>query len=164
MSSTRSGNCITCAAWAGRVGTWPVARSTAAGNFAGCAVPTTITGSSVEAVSAAQLRRCFQELERDRWQVRPEIRGLVSFERHNLMTPFKQPAFDCVFIRNVLIYFDRQSKRTVVANLIRALAPGGYLVVGPSEGIYDMLEPLERRTAFLYQKPCGAGALRAADP
>ena len=46
--------------------------------------------------------------------------------------------FDCVFIRNVLIYFDRDSKRTVVANLIDAMAPGGYLVVGPSEGIYDM--------------------------
>ena len=53
---------------------------------------------------------------------------------------------------------DRDSKRIVVANLIRALAPGGYLVVGPSEGIYDMLEPLQRHTTFLYRKPSGVGA------
>ena len=33
--------------------------------------------------------------------------------------------------------------------------PGGYLVTGPSEGLYDMLEPLERLDAFLYRKPAG---------
>jgi len=60
--------------------------------------------------------------------------------------------FDCVFIRNVLIYFDRESKKVVIKHLINALAPGGYLVVGPSEGIYDMLDPLVKRSAFLYQK------------
>ena len=69
------------------------------------------------------------------------------------MTPMEPPPFDCVFIRNVLIYFDRDSKRKVIANLIAAMAPGGFLVVGPSEGIYDMLAPLERRQLFLYQKP-----------
>ena len=53
----------------------------------------------------------------------------------------------------MLIYFDKESKRRVVENLIGALAPGGYLVVGPSEGIYDMLDPLERHSTFLYQQP-----------
>jgi chemotaxis protein methyltransferase CheR len=67
--------------------------------------------------------------------------------------PADEAGFDCIFIRNVLIYFDADSKRTVVENLIRALAPGGYLVVGPSEGIYGMLDPLERLTPFLYRAP-----------
>ena len=58
-----------------------------------------------------------------------------------------------MFIRNVLIYFDRDSKRKVIANLMDAIVPGGFLVVGPSEGIYDMLEPLEKQKLFLYQKP-----------
>jgi chemotaxis protein methyltransferase CheR len=62
------------------------------------------------------------------------------------------PPFDCIFIRNVLIYFDRESKQTVIKHLIGAMAPGGYLVVGPSEGIYDMLEPLEKRASCIYQK------------
>ncbi len=44
-------------------------------------------------------------------------------------------------------------------DLVEALAPGGYLVVGPSEGIYDMLDPLRRHSPFLYQKPHEAGSL-----
>ena len=75
------------------------------------------------------------------------------------------PPFDCIFIRNVLIYFDRESKRVVIDNLLSALAVGGYLVVGPSEGIYDMLDPLTRISPLLYQKvaetrPHAAAALR----
>ena len=61
--------------------------------------------------------------------------------------------FDCIFIRNVLIYFDRESKQTAVKNLIDALAPGGALVVGPADGIYDLLGELNKKTIFLYEKP-----------
>ena len=68
------------------------------------------------------------------------------------MRPRLGPALDCIFIRNVLIYFDRDSKQVVINNLLKALAIGGYLVVGPSEGIYDMLDPLQRISPFLYRK------------
>lgn len=108
---------------------------------------------AMEAVSEQQRRRYFQTAsESDTWEVRTGIRRLVQFENHNLMQPLRHEPFDCIFIRNVLIYFDRDSKRAVIANLIEALAPGGYLVVGPSEGIYDMLQPLRKLSAFLYQK------------
>ncbi len=86
------------------------------------------------------------------WQVKPKLREFVSFHRHNLMERMAEPPFDCIFIRNVLIYFDRKSKQQVVKNLIDAMALGGYLVVGPSEGVYDMLDGLTRRSTFLYQK------------
>jgi chemotaxis protein methyltransferase CheR len=114
---------------------------------------------AVEAVSERQRRRYFEAVpgDEERWRIRPVVGDLVEFRPHNLMNPVPWPPFDCVFIRNVLIYFDRASKTTVVENLIDALAPGGFLVVGPSEGIYDMLDPLERRTPFLYRKPGGAG-------
>jgi chemotaxis protein methyltransferase CheR len=107
---------------------------------------------AIEAVDDSLRRRYFQQKAEDRWQVRSEIRELVEFKRHNLMRPLLEPPHDCIFIRNVLIYFDRDSKGVVVRNLLSALAPGGYLVVGPSEGIYDMLAPLQRITPFLYQK------------
>ena len=68
------------------------------------------------------------------------------------MEPLRAEPFDCIFIRNVLIYFDRESKKVVIKQLLASLAAGGYLVVGPSEGIYDMLEPLVKRSTFLYQK------------
>lgn len=109
---------------------------------------------ALEEISPVQLRRYFDEVPASgTWQVRESVRNLVEFRRHNLMERLKQPAFDCIFIRNVLIYFDRESKRVVVRNLIDSLARGGYLVVGPSEGIYDMLEPLEKKSTFLYRKP-----------
>lgn len=105
-------------------------------------------------VSPTQLRRYFETLaDGDSWQVRAAVRELVELRRHNLLEPPRLPPFDCIFIRNVLIYFDRESKRTVVANLIGALAPGGFLVVGPSEGIYDMLAPLVKQATYLYRKP-----------
>lgn len=106
-------------------------------------------------IERSYLRRYFEAAESggvETWQPKTVIRDLVEFRRHNLMTPLRVPPFDCIFIRNVLIYFDRESKKVVIENLIRALTRGGYLVVGPSEGIYDMLEPLKKCATFLYQK------------
>lgn len=110
-------------------------------------------GRAVEGVSQSRLRRFFQAFpERESWQVRPAIRRMVQFKSHNLLVPVQEPRFDCVFIRNVLIYFDQDSKQTVVHRLTDALAPQGYLVVGPSEGIYDLLGSLKKCSPFLYQK------------
>jgi chemotaxis protein methyltransferase CheR len=107
---------------------------------------------SLEEVSPTQLKRYFDaQPDGKSWQLKPAVRQLAEFRRHNLMQPLRLPPFDCIFIRNVLIYFDRESKRTVIKNLIGSLARGGYLVVGPSEGIYDMLEPLQKRTTCIYQ-------------
>jgi chemotaxis protein methyltransferase CheR len=109
---------------------------------------------SLEEVTPVQLKRYFDtQADGQSWQVRPAVKELVEFRRHNLMEPLRLPPFDCVFIRNVLIYFDRDSKRAVISNLIGALTRGGYLVVGPSEGVYDMLEPLVKKATYLYQKP-----------
>jgi chemotaxis protein methyltransferase CheR len=74
---------------------------------------------------------------------------------HNLLSPLDQDPFDCVFIKNVLIYFDTRSKQRVTTNLINSLAKGGYLVVGPTEGIYSMLGSLEKIKPWLYRRPAG---------
>lgn len=108
---------------------------------------------SLNEVSPTQLRRYFDaKPDGLHWQVKSEVRELVEFRNHNLMEPLRLPPFDCIFIRNVLIYFDRESKQVVIKNLINSLARGGRLVVGPSEGIYDMLAPLEKVNTFVYRK------------
>jgi chemotaxis protein methyltransferase CheR len=56
-----------------------------------------------------------------------------------------------------LIYFDIASKKVVLANLLKALAPGGYLIVGPTEGVGTLLT-LPRLHAWLYRKPIEGGA------
>ena len=107
---------------------------------------------SIEGVPDGQRRRYFTQPAEELWKVRSSLKELVTFQPHNLMTPMRLPPFDCIFIRNVLIYFDRESKQQVVEHLVNALAPNGYLVVGPSEGIYDMLGALKKHSTFLYQK------------
>ncbi len=108
---------------------------------------------AIEAVNERQRMRFFQQqTDQDLLQVRQPIKQLVQFQQHNLMQPLDEPAFDCIFIRNVLIYFDLQSKQTVVRNLLDRLAVGGYLLIGPSEGIYDMLRGLQRVSPIIYQK------------
>ena len=89
----------------------------------------------------------------EKWRLKPAVTGLCEFRRHNLLEPMAGPKFDCIFIRNVLIYFDRPSKEVVVRNVVAALRPGGHLVVGPTEGIHDMLGSLVKLSHFLYQKP-----------
>lgn len=108
---------------------------------------------SLEQVSPERLKDHFAKASADEWVVKPKTASLCTFQRHNLLEKMPQPPFDCVFIRNVLIYFDRGSKVIAVSHLIDSLAAGGFLVVGPSDGIYDMLGGLRRCANFLYQKP-----------
>jgi chemotaxis protein methyltransferase CheR len=109
---------------------------------------------AVRLVEPAQRLAFFSEdPAAQRWTVRPELKALVTWKQHNLLSPLKEEPFDCIFIKNVLIYFDKDSKQTVVRNLIDALDKGGYLVVGPTEGIYSMLDPLTKLKPWLYQKP-----------
>ena len=89
---------------------------------------------------------------RRRWAIKPEVKALVTWKQHNLLSPLKEEPFDCIFLKNVLIYFDTDSKQIVVRNLINALAKGGYLVVGPTEGIYTMLDSLSKLKPWLYQR------------
>ncbi|QDU64746.1 Chemotaxis protein methyltransferase [Planctomycetes bacterium Pan216] len=87
------------------------------------------------------------------WHIKPNVKNYVTFRHHNLLNAPTGGPFDCIFIKNVLIYFDTESKQRVVDHLLRALAPGGYLVVGPSEGIFRMLDALEKEKTWLYRKP-----------
>ena len=109
---------------------------------------------SLDQISDERRARYFSQLpDKTGWSIRPRLINMCEFRRHNLLTSMPGERFDCIFIRNVLIYFDRESKQTAVKNLIDALAPGGALVVGPADGIYDLLGELNKKTIFLYEKP-----------
>ncbi len=88
-----------------------------------------------------------------RWVVDEQARALAVWKTHNLLAPLAEDPQDLIMIKNVLIYFDAQSKKSASRRLIDALAPGGSLIVGPTEGIHGMLEPLEKKSHWLYQKP-----------
>jgi chemotaxis protein methyltransferase CheR len=67
--------------------------------------------------------------------VRPELRSLVRFGQLNLQSPVwpAQERYDIIFCRNVVIYFDREFQRKLLARLADLLVPGGLLMVGHSE-------------------------------
>ena len=113
---------------------------------------------AVRLVDPAQRQAFFDEDPKSQhWTVKPEVKALVTWKQHNLLYPLKDDPFHCIFIKNVLIYFDKDSKQIVVRNLVEAMAEGGYLVVGPTEGIYAMLDPLTKLKPWLYQKRAGGG-------
>ena len=76
------------------------------------------------------------------WELNQEIKNAVRFMNINLADDRKQKFFpgmmDVIFCRNVLIYFDMQSKRKAVARLYDSLKPGGYLFIGKSESLHDI--------------------------
>lgn len=79
------------------------------------------------------------------WQVSPELQRNIQFRELNLAAPFPPglPTFDVVFLRNVLIYFDTETKQSIVKRVRQAMVPGGWLVLGTAEttrGIDDGFE------------------------
>lgn len=109
---------------------------------------------AVHLIPAEQRAQNFDhDPEKKRWTLKPEIRAMVSWKIHNLLRPIPVEPFDLIFIKNVLIYFDTESKQAVVRNLLASLAKGGYLVVGPTEGIFGMLGALTKHKTWLYQNP-----------
>ncbi|MBS1191864.1 MAG: methyltransferase, CheR-type [Rhodocyclaceae bacterium] len=89
------------------------------------------------------------------FMIAPEIREHVSFEQINLTRPVDAAVghFEVIFLRNVMIYFDPETKRQVVANLLPHLKPGGHFIVGHSETLNGITEALQIVRPTIYRKP-----------
>ena len=86
------------------------------------------------------LRRFFEPVG-EHWKIREEVRSLVTFQKQNLLEPFRGIGpFDIVFCRNVLIYFPVHTRRRVFQRIGETLTPNGYLFVGSSETLTDLAE------------------------
>jgi chemotaxis protein methyltransferase CheR len=84
----------------------------------------------------------------------PKIRGHVQFMSINLNETLPQIGeFDVIFIRNVMIYFDVETKRKVIARILKNLKTGGHLIIGHSESLYGVSDQLESVVASIYRKP-----------
>jgi chemotaxis protein methyltransferase CheR len=96
------------------------------------------------------------------WQLNPEIRAMVQHRQLNLLHDVSQlGVFDVIFCRNVLIYFDQDTKVNIFGRLARAIEPDGFLVLGAAEtvvGLTDLFKPSPERRG-LYQPNAANGAL-----
>lgn len=88
------------------------------------------------------------------WEVAPDIRSGVSFRCINLVDEWPElPLFDIVLLRNVLIYFDEQTRREVLHRVRETMHDDGFLFMGGAEsplGIVDVFHPSVSNRACYY--------------
>lgn len=87
--------------------------------------------------------------------VRKPLRERVQFLRLNLDTalPAHLGSFDVVFLRNVMIYFNGETKRQVVERVVAQMRPGASLCIGHSESLSDLASGLRQLAPSIYRKP-----------
>lgn len=96
----------------------------------------------------------------DMWQLNPEIRSMVQYRPLNLLQDFSSLGkFDMIFCRNVLIYFDQETKSQIFGRLAKSLEADGFLALGAAEtvvGLTDAFKPhADRRGLY---RPTGGRA------
>ena len=105
--------------------------------------------------------RNFAKVGNGLWEIRPEIKRMVSFSHINLAEDIYPSllndthAVDVIFCRNVLIYFAPEQVKRVVQNFYRCLTDGGWLVLSPSETshvLFAQFAPVNFDGAILYRK------------
>ena len=90
------------------------------------------------------------------WQINPDVRAMVAHRQLNLLHDFSQLGV-LIFCRNVLIYFDQETKSRIFARLAKAIEPDGVMVLGAAEtvvGLTEVFKPFPDRRG-LY-RPNGA--------
>ncbi len=100
------------------------------------------------------------------WQISADIRGMVQQRQLNLLQDFSHLGkFDVIFCRNVLIYFDQDTKVAIFERIAKSLEPDGMLVLGAAEtvvGISDAFRPYPDRRGLYQPNPDRAAQGRGA--
>jgi chemotaxis protein methyltransferase CheR len=88
-------------------------------------------------------------------RIAPVLRQRVSFHQLNLMDGDYRvnAAFQVILLRNVLIYFERETQEAVINKLCRYLVPGGYLLISHSESLAGLRVPVTLVRPSIFRKP-----------
>lgn len=86
-------------------------------------------------------------------KVKPALQQLISFKRLNLLEPWPMKGrFDVIFCRNVVIYFSKDTQRTLFNRYADLLVDGGYLFIGHSETLHRVSDRFDSLGRTIYQK------------
>jgi chemotaxis protein methyltransferase CheR len=114
--------------------------------------------SSFRQTDERYLRRYFREVD-GRQQIKDEVKSMVSFGQINLLD---RPMLalvgevDVIFCRNVLIYFDAESRRRVIESFHQKLVRGGYLLLGHTESLINLstaFQLVHLQNDMVYRRP-----------
>jgi chemotaxis protein methyltransferase CheR len=96
------------------------------------------------------------------WQLNSDVRGMVQYRQLNLLQDFSSLGkFDVVFCRNVLIYFDQETKAAIFERIAKIVEPDGMLMLGAAEsvvGITDAFKPYPDKRGLYQPNPSRGGA------
>ena len=111
--------------------------------------------SGTEDLPAGWLDKYFDRLDDELCKIKPVLRNEVIFRVFNLMEeiPYKKRPFDLIFCRNVMIYFELETKIKLIERFRDVLRPGGYLFIGHAESVPREVKGLEYVKPAIYRKP-----------
>ncbi|MBD2297871.1 protein-glutamate O-methyltransferase CheR [Nostoc sp. FACHB-190] len=106
------------------------------------------------------LRDRYFKLLDNEWQIQDEIRQKIEFRQMNLVHPWAVlPQIDIIMLRNVLIYFDINTKKNLLTKVRQQLNPDGYLFLGSGETTINLHQSFERvqfdKSIFYRLRPVG---------
>jgi chemotaxis protein methyltransferase CheR len=85
-------------------------------------------------------------------KVKKAVRDTIRFERFNLLDSADFGPFDCIFCRNVMLYFSRETQEGIVQRMTERLNPGGYLLTGHTESLMGLRHGLKYIQPAAYQR------------
>ena len=104
---------------------------------------------------ASYLVKYFTKMD-DKWFIKDAVKKMVNFRPMNLIQSWPvMPPMDLVFIRNVMIYFDVESKQAILKKIRNCLLPHGYLFLGTAETTMNLdpqLQPITHGKAVVYRQ------------
>ena len=100
------------------------------------------------------ISKYFTETGPDTIKVKPEVKDKVKFKHMDLIKDKFETGFDIILCRNVVIYFGPETKSALYKKFLDALRPGGYLMTGATEQIFEHKKlGFESAGPFLYRRP-----------
>lgn len=111
--------------------------------------------SRVEGMTKSRLKQWFYRGKGGKQgmvKVKPELNRMISFAQLNLMDNWRVEQQDVIFCRNVIIYFDKETKTKLVNKYADSLKAGGYLFIGHSESLYKITDRFELIGNTVYRK------------
>ena len=111
------------------------------------------SADAIEGIPDDWRQRYFSPSDDGSYRVSDRLRHHVAYKRFNLLGPFnvKRP-FHAIFCRNVMIYFDRDTKIRLIQKFYDALKPGGFLFIGHSESLSTLSNHFEYIRPSIYRR------------
>ena len=112
------------------------------------------SNESVSSLPSDWVGKYFTKYDNNNMAVKDSLKKLITFRKFNLMQerlPFKRP-FQIIFCRNVMIYFDAQTRASLVSRFYDNMEHGGYLFIGHSESLGSLNSNYKYVMPAVYRK------------